>query len=232
VLINGAQPCNIFWRVGSSATLGTNTAFAGNILAAESITLNTGATLAGRALALTSATTLDSNVITAAQCAPPGTPPGAIGPGTIPPGAGAATTGPGGTNPAGTNPAGTNPAGTNPAGTNPAGASGTARLAPLSRRVASSISRSGGSRCVQGRFRVRVTGRSIRRVVFSLGGRVVSSQSQAPFTAQVRPRPGLRVVTARVTFTDATPMTTRSLRFRSCANAVARVPSGRFGLTG
>jgi ice-binding like protein len=62
--INGADGCNVYWQVGSSATLGTNTAFAGNILALTSITLTTGATLAdGRALARNGAVTLDSNDI-------------------------------------------------------------------------------------------------------------------------------------------------------------------------
>lgn len=54
----------LFWQVGSSATLGTTTDFAGNILASESITLNTGASIdSGRALALNGAVTLDSNLI-------------------------------------------------------------------------------------------------------------------------------------------------------------------------
>ncbi|MHB1559347.1 MAG: ice-binding family protein [Isosphaeraceae bacterium] len=57
--------CNVFWQVGSSATLGTTTAFEGHILAYSSITLNTGATiLDGSALARTGAVTLDTNTIT------------------------------------------------------------------------------------------------------------------------------------------------------------------------
>ena len=63
-LLNGAQGGNVFFRVGSSATLGTTTSFIGNILAQTSITLNTGATLScGRALARTGAVTLDTNTI-------------------------------------------------------------------------------------------------------------------------------------------------------------------------
>ena len=69
VVINSAQECNIFWQVGSSATLGTTTAFKGSILALASITLDTGATLNGRALARTGAVTLDSNVISIPICA-------------------------------------------------------------------------------------------------------------------------------------------------------------------
>ena len=68
VFINGGQSCNVFWQVGSSATLGTTTTFVGNILATTSITMNTGATLDGRALAQTGAVTLDTNVVTASEC--------------------------------------------------------------------------------------------------------------------------------------------------------------------
>jgi hypothetical protein len=63
-LINAAQGGNVFWRVGSSATLGTTTVFAGDILAQASVTLNTGATITcGAALAQTGAVTLDTNTI-------------------------------------------------------------------------------------------------------------------------------------------------------------------------
>ncbi|MDQ2950513.1 MAG: ice-binding family protein [Acidobacteriota bacterium] len=63
VLQGGAQAANIFWQVGSSATLGTNSIFNGSILAQASISLATGAALNGRALARTAAVTLDSNTI-------------------------------------------------------------------------------------------------------------------------------------------------------------------------
>jgi hypothetical protein len=67
VFINGGQGGGLFWQVGSSATLGTTTAFEGNILALASITLNTGATIdCGRALASTGAVTMDTNVVSTA----------------------------------------------------------------------------------------------------------------------------------------------------------------------
>ena len=69
-LINGAQSCNIFWQVGSSATLGTNTTFQGTILALTSITATTGAVVNGRLLARDGAVTLDTNTITTTICAP------------------------------------------------------------------------------------------------------------------------------------------------------------------
>ncbi len=63
-LINGAQGGNVFWRVGSSATLGTTTSFVGDILANTSITLNTGARITcGAVWASTGAVTLDTNTI-------------------------------------------------------------------------------------------------------------------------------------------------------------------------
>jgi hypothetical protein len=63
LLINGGTSCNVFWQVGSSATLGTTTNFAGNILALTSITLTTGATNSGRNLARNGAVTLGTNQV-------------------------------------------------------------------------------------------------------------------------------------------------------------------------
>ncbi|MHB2029021.1 MAG: ice-binding family protein [Acidimicrobiales bacterium] len=68
ILENGAQACNVFWQVGSSATLGTSTAFAGTILAQTSATLDTGATLQGRVQAQSGAVTLDDNTISVPTC--------------------------------------------------------------------------------------------------------------------------------------------------------------------
>jgi hypothetical protein len=64
VLVNGAQASNVFWVVGSSATLGTYSILQGNVLAQASITVTTGVTLDGRALARTAAVTLDADTIT------------------------------------------------------------------------------------------------------------------------------------------------------------------------
>jgi hypothetical protein len=67
-LINGAQECNVFWQIGSSATIGTSSTFRGNLLALTSITVQTGTTVAGRALARGGAVTLDTNVFTLPSC--------------------------------------------------------------------------------------------------------------------------------------------------------------------
>ena len=69
VLTNGAQACNIFWQVGSSATLGTGTRFKGNIMALTSISVTTGVTIEGRALARNGSVTLDTNVFVRPGCA-------------------------------------------------------------------------------------------------------------------------------------------------------------------
>jgi len=73
-LINGASGANVFWQVGSSATLGTTTDLVGTIDALASVTLNTGANIAcGRAIALTGAVTMDDNTVGIGGCfSPPG----------------------------------------------------------------------------------------------------------------------------------------------------------------
>jgi hypothetical protein len=63
LMINGAQDCNVFWQVGSSATLGTSTRLVGSIVALASATLNTGASVSGRVLARTGAVTLDGSAV-------------------------------------------------------------------------------------------------------------------------------------------------------------------------
>lgn len=67
-LTNAAKACNVFWQVGSSATLGTNSVFKGSILALTSIAVTTGAQMEGRALARNGAVTLDTNTITGCTC--------------------------------------------------------------------------------------------------------------------------------------------------------------------
>ena len=67
-LINGAQACNVFWQVGSQATIGTGADFIGTIMALTSITVQTGATVEGRVLARNGTVTMDTNVITRPVC--------------------------------------------------------------------------------------------------------------------------------------------------------------------
>lgn len=121
-LINGAQACNVFWQVGSSATLGTRTAFKGNILALTSISVNDAVTVDGRLLARNGAVTLINDTVTRARCAAAGPEPGpSPGPGPGPgPGPTPRARSPARPHPAATAPAPTAPAPTAPAVTAPA----------------------------------------------------------------------------------------------------------------
>jgi hypothetical protein len=206
-LINGAQPCNVFWQVGSSATLGTTSSFAGNILALTSISMNNGVTLAGRALARNGSVTLINDTITAANCSSAATTPGSGTTGT------SGATGPGATLGAG---GGSNGAGTAKFKTGP----------PL-------IEKRGFGRCVTKTFRATVSGALIRQVIFRFGGRVIATRGTAPFTASVSPGTGHHMLTAYVTFTDATPAKTLKIAVKSCTAAKRSVKPNRTpGFTG
>jgi hypothetical protein len=73
-LIGGAQPCNVFWQVTSSATLGTNSTFVGTVMALTSASVQTGATVQGRILARSGGVTLDNNTISVPACTTAATP--------------------------------------------------------------------------------------------------------------------------------------------------------------
>ena len=73
-LVGGAKACNVYWQVGSSATVGVRSQFVGTIMALATITVNTEATIQGRLLAQTGAVTLLSNTITQSSCAATPTP--------------------------------------------------------------------------------------------------------------------------------------------------------------
>jgi len=68
LLLNGAQACNVYWQVGSSATLGVNSTFVGHIYAFTSISANSGATIYGQLLARNGAVTLNANTIVNDAC--------------------------------------------------------------------------------------------------------------------------------------------------------------------
>jgi LPXTG-motif cell wall-anchored protein len=70
VLLNGASECNIFWQIGSSATLATGSVFVGNILALTSVSVQTGVVVHGRALARNGSVTLDTDTFSVPDCTP------------------------------------------------------------------------------------------------------------------------------------------------------------------
>lgn len=207
-LVGGASACNVYWQVGSSATLDTATAFQGNVLALTSITLNTGATATGRMLARNGAVTLDTNVLVRPTCDTGTTTP--LG-GTLPAGQGSTSPPPG-------------------------SAGATPPLAvPVPSEVThggtTTLVSSPRGNCTAG-FRATVHGRRIKRVVFSIDGRHLSAVSRSPYTVYVRASPGVHRVRARVTFKDATRARTMTLRYRACAAAVLHPRQGPSVFTG
>jgi hypothetical protein len=220
MLINGASPCNIFWKVTSSATLGTFSSFKGNVLALTSITVTTGASLTGRALARNGAVTLDTNALDRSSCD--------SGSSTVPP-ATISVVGPDGILTT-----------VNADGSTTADDGSTPADGPTSRPRDSSttVTRKGTTTMTRTRaqcddgFRAVVRGKLIKRVVFSIDGRRIVTRSGAPFRVFVRASPGPHSVRARVTFKDATRARTLTLRYRACASAVLRPLPGPSRFTG
>lgn len=222
VLINGANPCNVYWQVGSSATLGTTTAFQGNVMALASISLNNGATVIGRLLARNGAVTLINNVLDSSRC----------NSGT---GASSVTTPGGGTGP-------TTPGATTPAAKAAAKLAAKVLLAAQAAQVSNPratsirngstvLTRTPHQTCTSG-FRASVRGKKIKRVVFTLDGKSIHSQTNGPYTVFVRALPGAHAVKAHVTFTDATKPKTLALGYKACAEAVLAPHSGPSVFTG
>jgi hypothetical protein len=208
VMVNGASPCNVYWQVGSSATLGTTTAFQGNLMANASISLNNGATVMGRLLARTGQISLINNVLNRGGCATGST-------STDGDGTGAGSTPPGSRSTLATH-------------------NGTAILRRNPRRPGSPGSATPGSpnqSCAAG-FSARVRGHLIKRVVFRLDGRHIRSLTKSPFQVYVLAAPGRHRVTARVTFKDATRAKTLSLPYRACAAAQRNPRRGPSQFTG
>jgi Ice-binding-like len=213
VLINGASPCNVFWQVGSSATLDTTTAFQGNLMALTSISLKNAATVQGRLLARNGQISLINNVINASMCgtstAPPPTTP------TTPPTAPTTPTGD------------SSPLAPPDSESTVPTRKGTAIFRRTPRRPGSPVRPA----CTDG-FRATVRGRQIQRVVFRLDGKRIASQRRSPFRVFVRALPGKHNVTARVTFKDATRARTLRLGYRACSAAQLQPRPGPSQFTG
>ncbi len=185
ILTNGASPCNVYWKVGSSATLGSTTAFVGNLMALSDISLNDGVTVNGRVLARNGQVTLINDVLGNEGCA--------TGSSSTP----SETTG-GTTTTTTTTTIVPVPASSKPKSVG----------AKAARRGTATLSR--GRKASAG-VRATVHGRKIRKVVFTDNGARVGG---AGHQVRVPVTPGVHVVVAHVTFTDSTPPRTLSFRFR------------------
>lgn len=215
LLINGASPCNVYWRVGTSATLGSTTQFKGNLMALASIALNNAATVQGRLFARTGSVTLINNVLDGSMC---GT--------TTNTGGGSGGTGGTGGTPTGAPANQPAPASQSATPTR----AGTARLARPPRSTTSR--RNGGPACTAG-FRAKVSGRMIRRVVFRLDGKRIGTRYKPAFTQYVKAASaGRHVISARVGFKDATHSRTLKFRYRACAAQALRPRQGPSQFTG
>jgi hypothetical protein len=214
--VGTASACNVYWQVGSSATLGTGTAFRGNVMADQSITLDNGTSLIGRALARIGQVSLDDNVIDASACG--------AGTSTPPPSDGSA---PGdGSTPGGSAPGGSAPG---PDTTDQAPPGSRSRVP--TRKGTAKLRRSPRDSCRDG-FSARVRGKKIARVVFRMDGRRIASRRGSPFRVRVRARSGRHTIRARVTFKDATRAKTLKFSYRGCAAQVLRPRRGPSQFTG
>lgn len=224
VLENGASPCNVYWQVGSSAELGTTTAFAGNLMALTSISLNSGVVVNGRMLARNGQVSLINDVLTRPVCGVGSTPPPTAEPPGVP-GAGSPST-PGATGPAGP----TTPGGGSVVSPNRIVPS-TQRGRKATRNGRATVRSAPREACTSG-FRATVSGRMVKRVAFSLDGKPMGSRANSPFAMSVRATPGVHRVSVRVTFTDATRAKTMTLPYRACAAALLRPRHGPSQFTG
>jgi hypothetical protein len=228
VLVNGASPCNVYWQVGSSADLGTTTSFQGSLMALTSISLKSKATVVGRMLARNGQVSLIENTLTRPLCATgPTTPPSGETPGGETPGGGT----PGGPGTASPTTPGTTGSAAAP-GNGSRLASGRGAKGPRSSRNGRATVRSAPREaCTEG-FRATVNGKMIQRVAFSLDGKSIGSRTNSPFAMSVRAAPGAHEVSARITFTDATPAKTMTLPYRACAAALLQPHRGPSQFTG
>ena len=225
-LTGGVQSCNVFWQVGTSATLNTNTTFRGNILANASIPVGTGATVDGRLLAGVGtggagAVTLLSNTVSRAGCAAP--PGGGTGPVTGP----AAPVANPGTEPV-ANP-GTRPV----ANTRPVASPTRPDRADPSVWIIGppSLRRSPPrSVCTSRDFTTRLVLRDrsgIRRVKIYLDGRLVKRTTLTRFSLQISVR-GLRIGRHRITVVARDRAGNRSVASRRFARCALPLAAPRF----
>jgi Ice-binding-like len=197
ILTNGASPCNVYWKVGSSATFGSTTSFQGNVLALESISVNNGVNVLGRLLARNGAVTLINDVLTAPGCST-GSESGS--------GGGGATE----TTPVGTKPVGTTPVGTSPV--KPANKKKGTPTPPAGKTGGGSATLVHGPTGAGG-VQVKVRGKRIKSVTITVNGERVGGAGH-PRTVRVPATPGVHHVVAHVVFEGSTKPRTIRYTFR------------------
>jgi len=221
VLVNGASPCNVYWQVGSSATLGTTTAFQGNLMTLADISLDNGATVIGRLLARTDgAVTLINNVLSRPSCAT-GSDSDST-PGTAP------------TDSTTSDDATSDDAAPTTAATRAqarARARARTRAMAARRQGRATVRRGPRSGCTDG-FSAAVRGKRIARAVFSLDGRRIASRGNSPFRVLIPATAGAHRVRVHVTFTDLTRPKNMTLRYRACAAQLLEPRRGPSRFTG
>jgi Ice-binding-like len=190
ILTNGASPCNVFWKVGSSATFGTTTAFEGNVLALTTISVNNGVTVLGRLLARSGEVTLNNDVLTAPQCATETA--------TTPTGSSTATGGGAATTPVATT-------GTKKAKKPGKGKGAAARTGGGTATLARGKTTAAGATAT-------VNGKKIKNVSFTDNGVKVGARGAR--TVHVAMTPGVHNVVAHVTFKGSTKPRTLRFSFR------------------
>ena len=210
-MVNGAQSCHVFWKVGSSATLGASSLFSGTVMAAQAISLNNAVTVDGRLLARNAAVTLINDTVGPSACATP--------PGGGNPGGGGGSGGGNGGNPGGDgNGGGGNGGGGNPGGGGNGGGGGNT----ITNVVGNG---NGKSACADKGFRAKFNIRSrgeIRSAKVYVDGQLIARSTSKRFSAWVSLR-GLRAGgnTIRLVVVDGNGgRDISSERFRRCEKAV------------
>lgn len=193
ILTNGASPCNVYWKVGSSATFGSGTAFEGNVLALETISMISGVTFLGRALARNGEVTLDNDVLTAPQCSTGST------------SGGGSVSGEGGTT-------------ATTGGSTPVAPSKKKKGTPKTTKTPATKTGGGTASLVHGPksaggVTVGATGKRIKQVTITVNGSRAGGPGH-PRTVRVPATPGVHHVVVRVTFEGSTKPKTFTYTFR------------------
>jgi len=239
LLTNGASPCNVYWRIGSSATLGTGTQFKGNLMALTDISLNDAVHVEGRVLARNGQVSLINDVLDNSKCSKstetPTTPTETATTPTTP--TGTPVTPGGTTSPGSTTPTPVSPAGTATPVSSPTKAAPAVPGGPGNKKDRSAPTRGGSSTVTHGPqgpngTPVTVTGKKIGKVVVRVDNKTVETSRAPSLKMNVNGTPGTHTVTIHVTYKDKTAGKTTTFRIHVPSPAPLQPPSGPSKFTG